>query len=832
MSRFALTTGVAVFASILLAIGEARAEILVRTDGGMAEGKVVSRDGKELVFLPDGADPSAALHVDLAKVSRLLTTDEHGALLADKSPTTRPATQPAKSAVPPEPAAPRIVARPAGPTYYLIPLHGEVGVTILASALEKSLADAAARKPTVVVLDITSPGGLVDEAQKIISVLHRYNKQLRIVALADQDLSAAAVFSLSVKEIYLKSTGTIGAATSFIPGSPGLSAKVEEKMQSAWRAVARNSAEEGGHEPLLAEAMIDNTLSLHVDKVNGKPVVAEGPGPKQLCRSGKILTLTSHEAVDCGLAAGDADDVTELGTALKLPNWTECKGLGTVLADYLPQRAEAFQREIEKVQSRFLHDVGEAVENDPSQATVTTTHTTILAQPGRPAYGNPRAPMQPGRSVTTTVRRSHTHWKAESLVCVVALQQAEADLKQGIAVCQAFAEASQVEMLKEALDQISAARIRVYDDRNKYGLTDEAPRSAAAPAPTTGPASPARPAPLANPGQAPGVPPVTPRQPVLPVAALSTMPDNAGKTELLGGNAGQEYTAIQPAAGSFFGFRYVQGTALGKSYMRRLEPIFQDPPPDSPRGLAYTTIMARDGYVVGGMFVETDNTKIVAFKVIFVHFKGGHVDATDTYQSDWVGTHGDRPTHQLAGNGETVIGVFGRKGLSIEAIGLVTEAPKGAPAAKPVAVVEQKADAAAQGEVIVEALIDGNSELHVTSTGLYWKHLGHMSKPGMHSRNNLPTYINHTAWMPEWGQPTTTSAADQSKPYPLDLGKLGFSVETLAVGGGDDDKTPEKIQGIEPRDPVTIADKGAEQVISIPDRQFGAKWYRIRIYRK
>jgi hypothetical protein len=122
--------------------------------------------------------------------------------------------------------------------------------------------------------------------------------------------------------------------------------------------------------------------------------------------------------------------------------------------------------------------------------------------------------------------------------------------------------------------------------------------------------------------------------------------------------------------------------------------------------------------------------------------------------------------------------------------------------------------------------------LHLTPTGLYWKHLGGVSKPGLHRRNNFATYVNHTAWMPEWGRPQTTTAADQSKAYPLNLGTLHFSVETLAVGGGDNDKTPDNIQGIEPRDPVTIADGNGEQVVSIPDRQFGAKWYRIRIYRK
>ena len=35
----------------------------------------------------------------------------------------------------------------------------------------------------------------------------------------------------------------------------------------------------------------------------------EGPGEKVLCRKGRILTLTSQEAVECGLAAGRIADI-------------------------------------------------------------------------------------------------------------------------------------------------------------------------------------------------------------------------------------------------------------------------------------------------------------------------------------------------------------------------------------------------------------------------------------------------------------------------------------------------------------------------------------------
>ena len=190
-----------------------------------------------------------------------------------------------------------------------------------------------------------------------MKTLHKYNKELRIVAATvDQDLSAAAITTLSAKAIYMKSTGTVGAATAYNGSVVGMPQDIEEKMQSVWRAVARNSAEEGGHDPLLAEAMIDSSKDLHLDYVGGRKVVKEGPGTKMLVTKGKILTLTSHEAVDCGLAAAIVDDVDELGVEMKFKGWKECPGLGTVLAKYLPERREAFIEKAKELEAALKEE--------------------------------------------------------------------------------------------------------------------------------------------------------------------------------------------------------------------------------------------------------------------------------------------------------------------------------------------------------------------------------------------------------------------------------------------------------------------------------------------
>jgi hypothetical protein len=476
----------------------ARGDIVVGTDGRYYDGKITAYTDREIVIQVDGA--AAPLRMERSAVTRAVFTDEHGAPIAPPAfvPTAlRPPAPPAHWDVPAEPAAPPIKAV-AAPSYYLIPLHGEVGATIIASALDKSLADAVARRATVVVLDVDSPGGSVDEALKIIKLISHYNRLVKIVVWADKDLSAAAILSLSARQIYFKPTGTFGAATAYIPGRPDLSAKVEEKMQSAWRAAARSSAEEGGHEPLLAEAMIDNTLELHLETVNGKPVVKEGPGDKVLCRKGRILTLTSHEAVECGLGAGKVEDLAGLGTALGYSRWNECAGLGTVLADYLPKRHDAFEGQIKKIAAEFAANIGRAKESDPSQEHVyvvpgisTGPHIVHGPQPiHRPGISRPGIHAAPQQ---VRVRRtSPKDWKAKSLLCVVTLQQAEANLRDGISLCTAFGDDVTGAAINNALTEIAAIRAKVYEERNRYGAGTPQVAGAPAPSPAPGPAAPAQ----------------------------------------------------------------------------------------------------------------------------------------------------------------------------------------------------------------------------------------------------------------------------------------------------------------------------------------------------
>ncbi|MCX5655693.1 MAG: hypothetical protein NTY65_13725, partial [Planctomycetota bacterium] len=81
------------------------------------------------------------------------------------------------------------------------------------------------------------------------------------------------------------------------------------------------------------------------------------------------------------------------------------------------------------------------------------------------------------------------------------------------------------------------------------------------------------------------------------------------------------------------------------------------------------------------------------------------------------------------------------------------------------------------------------------------------------------------SWMPQWGRPEQERGQDETKPLLLLVGKATFKLELQAVG------TEKGCKGIENRDPPILRSEGENQVVSIPDRQFGSSWYRFRLYR-
>ncbi|MDE2874928.1 MAG: nodulation protein NfeD [Gemmatimonadota bacterium] len=189
-----------------------------------------------------------------------------------------------------------------------VPVTGTVEMG-LAPFIERVIEEAEAGGAAAVVLDIETQGGRVDAALRITSAITR--SQVPVYAFVNTyAFSAGAMIALSTRQVLMREGAVMGAATPV----DGSGTKASEKMVSAMRAQMRAMTEAQGLDPAVAEAMVDEELA--IDGV---------------VERGKLLTLTTQEAVDLGYATAVADWDGVLA-ALELPatdvteaavNWAE-----------------------------------------------------------------------------------------------------------------------------------------------------------------------------------------------------------------------------------------------------------------------------------------------------------------------------------------------------------------------------------------------------------------------------------------------------------------------------------------------------------------------------
>ncbi|MGH7266303.1 MAG: NfeD family protein, partial [Candidatus Rokuibacteriota bacterium] len=208
------------------------------------------------------------------------------------------------AAQPPPPAA----------VVHVLAIEGMIDLG-LAPFVERALTEATASGAAAVVLDINTLGGRLDAAVLIRDAL----LQARVPTVAfvnRRAISAGALISLAAEKIAMAGGATIGAATPVQLGGPGeASQPVAEKAVSYVRKEFRATAESRGRPPLVAEAMVDADVEI--------------PG---VIEKGKLLTLTTDEALEHGIADFRADDLQAVLARLGLagatlrhasPNWAE-----------------------------------------------------------------------------------------------------------------------------------------------------------------------------------------------------------------------------------------------------------------------------------------------------------------------------------------------------------------------------------------------------------------------------------------------------------------------------------------------------------------------------
>jgi len=206
-------------------------------------------------------------------------------------------------------STPWLSAAAQAPIVYRIPVTGVVE-NGLAPYVARSLREAESGGAVAAFLDIDTPGGRIDAAERIADAVR--SSRIPVYGFVNpRAYSAGALIAISTNGIYMRPGAVIGAATPV----DGQGTKASEKMVSAMRAEFRSMAEQRGLDPKLAEAMVDENVEI--------------PG---VVKKGQLLTLSTGEAVRLRFAKGAVADHAALLVAIghpgarvvtTEPNWAE-----------------------------------------------------------------------------------------------------------------------------------------------------------------------------------------------------------------------------------------------------------------------------------------------------------------------------------------------------------------------------------------------------------------------------------------------------------------------------------------------------------------------------
>lgn len=175
---------------------------------------------------------------------------------------------------------------------YVAYVHGEIELGI-AHYIERSIEEAERNNAALLIFEVETPGGRVDAAVMMRDDI--LASEVPTIAFVNHRAwSAGALISLPNDLIVVADGASIGAATPVQMGGGGMQ-PVEEKIVSALRSEFRATAETTGRSAEIAESMVDADIA-----VGG--VIPQG----------RLLTLTTREAIDVGIAEARANELAEV----------------------------------------------------------------------------------------------------------------------------------------------------------------------------------------------------------------------------------------------------------------------------------------------------------------------------------------------------------------------------------------------------------------------------------------------------------------------------------------------------------------------------------------
>lgn len=184
--------------------------------------------------------------------------------------------------------------------------------------VDLALSDAEERKAEIIIIEMDTYGGGLQDAKEIVDKLVGIKKPLWIFINRDA-ASAGAMIALACDSIYMAPGATIGAAT-VVVGNTG--EKAPDKYQSYARTIMRSLAEENNRNPDIAEKMVDESLALD-----------------SISPAGKVITFSTAQAIKYGFCEAKAESIEEILKRNKVTDYElhrfELESVDAVIAFFL-----------------------------------------------------------------------------------------------------------------------------------------------------------------------------------------------------------------------------------------------------------------------------------------------------------------------------------------------------------------------------------------------------------------------------------------------------------------------------------------------------------------
>jgi len=250
----------------------------------------------------------------------------------------------------------------------LLFISGQIDLEHETNAFEEAIVEEAGKGPLLILIEIDTPGGRVDLAERICAAINetKYCQTVAFIKGGENGgaFSAGAAISLACDKIYMAPATSIGAATLITAGGGGVTdmkeaygESVGEKFNSAWRTFLASLAQKNNRSGALAKAMADKDIVvLEVKRgdetlfIQPKENLSTDTLVRTVCSKGELLTLATDEAVRCNIADGVADSKQALLAELGYGNTPIRKNQNLVEAS---EEYEKVVRKFDKLNERL-----------------------------------------------------------------------------------------------------------------------------------------------------------------------------------------------------------------------------------------------------------------------------------------------------------------------------------------------------------------------------------------------------------------------------------------------------------------------------------------------